>query len=68
MSPDVVLDVHRPQHQRALTALGSISRAEDDDVVAGPVRLWGAQGWGRGVYVRDPDGNTIELRTYEGDA
>ena len=35
------------------------------DVVRGPARLWGAQGYGRGVYVTDPDGNVVELRVYE---
>lgn len=34
------------------------------DVVAGPSDLWGARGQGRGLYVRDPDGNVVELRTY----
>jgi catechol 2,3-dioxygenase-like lactoylglutathione lyase family enzyme len=34
------------------------------DVVGGPADLWGAQGTGRGLYVRDPDGNVVELRTY----
>lgn len=34
------------------------------DVVAGPTEVWGARGMGHGLYVRDPDGNTIELRTY----
>jgi len=34
------------------------------DVVRGPLELFGAMGQGRGVYVRDPDGNEIELRTY----
>lgn len=34
------------------------------DVVAGPSDLWGARGLGRGLYVRDPDGNVVELRTY----
>jgi catechol 2,3-dioxygenase-like lactoylglutathione lyase family enzyme len=34
------------------------------DVVGGPADLFGAQGQGRGLYVRDSDGNTIELRTY----
>jgi catechol 2,3-dioxygenase-like lactoylglutathione lyase family enzyme len=31
---------------------------------AEPALLLGAQGTGLGVYVRDPDGNRIELRTY----
>lgn len=30
----------------------------------GPHELFGAQGTGEGVYIEDPDGNTIELRTY----
>ena len=34
------------------------------DVASGPSRVWGAQGWGMGLYVRDPDGHIIELRTY----
>ena len=34
------------------------------DVVAPPRRLWGARGWGTGMYVRDPDGHVIELRQY----
>lgn len=34
------------------------------DVVFGPADLFGAQGMGRGLYVHDPDGNMIELRTY----
>jgi catechol 2,3-dioxygenase-like lactoylglutathione lyase family enzyme len=29
-----------------------------------PRRLFGAQGQGRGIYLRDPDGNGVELRTY----
>jgi catechol 2,3-dioxygenase-like lactoylglutathione lyase family enzyme len=34
------------------------------DVVGGPAQLFGAQGMGVGIYIRDPDGNTVELRTY----
>jgi len=34
------------------------------DVVSGPSRVFGARGYGVSVYVRDPDGNTVELRTY----
>lgn len=40
--------------------------AADDrfDLIDGPVARWGARGDGRSVYVRDPDGNTVELRSY----
>ncbi|MCK2218230.1 FAD-binding protein [Actinomadura sp. ATCC 31491] len=37
------------------------------DVVEGPVVRSGARGDGRSVYVRDPDGNTVELRWYPQD-
>ena len=30
----------------------------------GPVDVYGARGMGRSIYVRDPDGNVVELRTY----
>ncbi|MBY8877556.1 VOC family protein [Actinacidiphila acidipaludis] len=36
-------------------------------VLEGPVRRWGARGWATSVYVRDPDGNTVELRWYPQD-
>ena len=34
------------------------------DVVEGPATRWGAQGYATSLYVRDPDGNTVELRAY----
>ncbi|MGI8662564.1 MAG: VOC family protein [Acidimicrobiales bacterium] len=34
------------------------------DVEMGPADLFGARGIGRGLYINDPDGNRIELRTY----
>ncbi|HEX2384245.1 MAG TPA: VOC family protein [Acidimicrobiales bacterium] len=34
------------------------------DIVMGPADLYGAQGNGRGVYINDPAGNLVELRTY----
>jgi catechol 2,3-dioxygenase-like lactoylglutathione lyase family enzyme len=34
------------------------------DVVEGPVTRWGARGDGTSIYVRDPDGNLVELRYY----
>jgi catechol 2,3-dioxygenase-like lactoylglutathione lyase family enzyme len=33
-------------------------------VEMGPADLFGARGQGRGVYLRDPAGNLVELRTY----
>jgi catechol 2,3-dioxygenase-like lactoylglutathione lyase family enzyme len=36
----------------------------DFEVRAGPMRIWGAQGYGMGVYVADPDGHVIELKSY----
>lgn len=35
------------------------------DIVEGPVARWGAKGVGRSVYVTDPDGNQVELRSYD---
>jgi catechol 2,3-dioxygenase-like lactoylglutathione lyase family enzyme len=34
------------------------------EVVAGPNTLFGAQGEGEAIYVRDPDRNLVELRYY----
>lgn len=34
------------------------------DVVDGPDQRWGAQGVATSLYVRDPDGNVVELRHY----
>lgn len=33
-------------------------------VETGPVRVFGARGYGTSVYVRDPDGTLVELRSY----
>jgi catechol 2,3-dioxygenase-like lactoylglutathione lyase family enzyme len=34
--------------------------------VGAPLRLFGARGTGSGIYLRDPDGHTVELRSYDG--
>ncbi len=44
--------------------LAALAASPDLDVVEGPVERWGAQGMATSLYVRDPDGNTVELRHY----
>jgi catechol 2,3-dioxygenase-like lactoylglutathione lyase family enzyme len=44
--------------------LAALAASPDLDVVEGPVERWGAQGTATSLYVRDPDGNTVELRHY----
>ncbi len=51
----------------APTDLGALAASGRFDVVTGPALRWGAQGNATSLYVRDPDANVVELRTY-GDA
>lgn len=44
--------------------LGAVAASGRLDVVEGPVPRWGARGVGTSLYVRDPDGNVVELRHY----
>ena len=44
--------------------MDAIAADESLEVLEGPVNRWGARGDARSVYVRDPVGNTVELRTY----
>jgi len=44
--------------------LDAVAASGEFEVVGGPARLFGAQGMGHGLYVRDPDGNVVELRHY----
>jgi len=37
------------------------------EVIEGPADRYGARGTGQSIYVRDPDGNVIELRWYPQD-
>ena len=44
-----------------LDALAASGRFE---IEMGPADLFGARGTGRGLYIRDPAGNRVELRVY----
>ena len=55
----VALDVELPADE-----LVAWVRERGLDVVDGPRALFGARGTGQGLYVRDPEGNVVELRTY----
>ena len=35
------------------------------EIEEGPVQRWGAHGTGISIYIKDPEGNTIEARYYE---
>jgi catechol 2,3-dioxygenase-like lactoylglutathione lyase family enzyme len=60
-SADVCLQWDAPL-DRALELL----REQGVHVELGPVTQLGARGWANSVYFRDPDGNLIELISYEG--
>jgi catechol 2,3-dioxygenase-like lactoylglutathione lyase family enzyme len=47
------------------TDLVALAASGELDVASGPTDgLYGAQGFATSLYVRDPDGNTVELRSY----
>jgi glyoxylase I family protein len=70
VSADTIIDVL--SGDRSGTNLEHVALVVDADLdavaaehgVAPPKDLFGAHGIGRGVYLRDPDGNGVELRTY----
>lgn len=74
VSPTFLIDVFRGERtgenvdHLALTVtdvdLDELATSGRFEVEMGPADLYGARGTGRGLYVRDPDGNKIELRTY----
>ena len=46
------------------TDMHALAARDDLDVVEGPVERGGARGVGWSVYVKDPDGNLLELKHY----
>jgi catechol 2,3-dioxygenase-like lactoylglutathione lyase family enzyme len=46
------------------TDLDALKASGRFEVVDGPAPRWGARGVATSLYVRDPDGNTVELRYY----
>ena len=48
----------------APTDLDELARDGRFDVIDGPGPRFGARGDGMSIYVRDPDGTTVELRYY----
>jgi catechol 2,3-dioxygenase-like lactoylglutathione lyase family enzyme len=44
--------------------VAELARSGRFNVVEGPDRRWGAQGDATSIYVKDPDGNVVELRRY----
>ncbi|MDE2966776.1 MAG: VOC family protein [Chloroflexota bacterium] len=49
-------------------SMDEVRHSGDFDIVRDPdFALFGARGMADGLYIRDPDGNEIELRAYPGD-
>lgn len=44
-------------------ALVEFVKSRDIPITFGPVELYGATGYGTSIYILDPDGHTIELKT-----
>ncbi|GAA4609892.1 catechol 2,3-dioxygenase-like lactoylglutathione lyase family enzyme [Actinoplanes octamycinicus] len=78
VSPDTIIDlVHRPGGGSAIDHFCLVVDPLDWDevlasgvftVLTGPVTRSGARGDAVSIYVRDPDGHTVELRWYPADA
>jgi catechol 2,3-dioxygenase-like lactoylglutathione lyase family enzyme len=45
--------------------LGALKDSGRFQVLDGPATRFGARGNGTSLYIRDPDGNTVELRCYD---
>lgn len=45
-----------------VAALQAYLEANDVEIAGGPMQVYGARGTGTSLYVRDPEGNVIELK------
>ncbi|MGS2613487.1 VOC family protein [Micromonospora sp. LZ34] len=78
VSPETIVDlVHRPRGESNVDhfclVVAPLDWAEVIEsgaftVLEGPVGRFGARGSATSIYVRDPDGNSVELRWYPQDA
>ncbi|GKQ41468.1 dioxygenase [Streptomyces sp. A012304] len=78
VTPDTIIDlVSRPRGESNVDHIcltvepvdwDAVLASGTFDVLEGPVQRFGARGNATSVYVRDPDGNTVELRWYPQDA
>ncbi|MFJ9445598.1 VOC family protein [Kitasatospora sp. NPDC101235] len=78
VTPDTIIDlVHGPRQESNVDHIcltvepldwQEVIDAGTFTVLEGPVPRYGARGTATSVYVRDPDGNTVELRWYPQDA
>ncbi|AEA25491.1 VOC family protein [Pseudonocardia benzenivorans] len=71
VSADTIVDVQRGErdgenmgHMALVVEGADLAELATAHGVEGPRSLFGARGQGRGIYLRDPDGNGVELRTY----
>ena len=53
-------------NKKAWEDLSGRLKANNIPIEEGPVQRWGAHGTGTSIYFRDPEGNLIEARFYEG--
>lgn len=77
VTPDTIIDlVARPRNESNVDHLclvvepldwQAVIDSGEFTVLEGPVDRFGARGTATSVYVRDPDGNTVELRWYPRD-
>ncbi|GAA1832017.1 VOC family protein [Pseudonocardia ailaonensis] len=71
VSDSTIIDVQRGErtgenmNHVALVVTGvDLEALAEQHHAPAPTSLFGARGQGRGIYLRDPDGNGVELRTY----